>query len=294
MNLTVWTSRIVAPFSLLIALNACSLTGSNTFTGTAKGYELSSQDGSASSGTLKRALLSDGSTATTLSLTGLTPDVRYTAQYRARGNDNAPACESQSEVTASFGTFTADALGNARVGLLSQTSSLSGEASAAVDVRRAEQPERAILCADLLETEGTVLNDLTGAGREEPFGVRVGSTARGMARVVALSDGMTAATISLSGLQPNTVYNAQFRALGTASDLPCLSRGVATAQFSAFSSDESGNGWSRLLTPSVRITANSGRTSSSPPRVSAVRCARICRVYLPWPCKEERGRLDHH
>jgi hypothetical protein len=288
MNLAVWTSRIVAPFSLLIALNACSLTGSSTFTGTARGYNLSSQDGSTSSGTVKRAFLSDGSTATTLSLTGLTPKARYTAQYRTRGNEDAPACELRGEVTASFETFTADALGNATVGLLSQTSSLAGEASAAVDVRRAEQPERAFLCADLLETEGTALNDLTGAAREELFGVRVGSTARGIARVVALSDGMTAATVSLSGLQPNTLYNAQFRALGTASDLPCLSRGIATAQFPAFSSDESGNGAVRLLTPSVRITGKLGAYIEVQPASSLSRA--LCANLKGVPSVAVQGR----
>jgi hypothetical protein len=270
MNLTVSTSRIITPLALIAALNACSLTGSNTFTGTAQGYDFSSLNGSTASGTIKIAQLSDGSIATTLNLTGLTPATRYTANYRAKDGE---ACAPRGEITTSFGSFTADALGNATVGLLSPPSSLTGEA---IDVRNHSAPERSLMCADL-EEPGTALNDLTGAIREEAFAVRVGSTARGMVRIVALSDGMTAATVSLTGLQPNTVYAAQFRALGTVSDLSCLSRGVATAQFPAFSSDDSGNGSARLLTPSVRITGVRGAYIEVQPTSSLSRplCANL-------------------
>lgn len=66
-----------------------------------------------------------------------------------------------------------------------------------------------------------------GTAREVTF-AKQGMTdpaADGRARIVRLSDGTTATTLTLSGLTPNTQYVAHYHSQGQASTNPCQSNG---------------------------------------------------------------------
>jgi superoxide dismutase, Cu-Zn family len=249
---------IVLPTALLaFALSGCNVSSSATFTGSAKQYNFTPQGGSTASGTAKKVLLSDGSTASTLSVTGLLPSTLYVAHYHKKGLVSSSACASNGDITEGFGTFTTDATGNASVPWLSATDKISGSAGAYINVHLATSLTTVPLCADLEQT-GMDTTGVTGVSSQKSFTAQGGSTASGIAKIVALSDGTNATTLVLAGLPANAAYAAHYHALGVVSSDPCKSAGPITLGFANFTSDASGNATVRLLGLSAKIAGDLG------------------------------------
>ncbi len=250
-------ATVVPAAMLALTLAGCNVSGSGSFNASAKQYVFSPQGGSPASGNAKKVFLVDGSTATTLTVSGLTPLTQYTAHYHAKGTASSSACASGGAITEGFDSFTTDASGNGSVKLLSETSKISGAAGAYINVHLASNLASVPLCADL-EQAGTDLPAITGTSSDKSFTAQGGSNASGVAKISTLSDGTKATTLVVAGLQANTQYAAHYHALGVASTNPCQSAGPITLGFANFTTDASGNGTVRLLGLTAAIAGDLG------------------------------------
>lgn len=240
-----------------IGFSACNMSGSTMFSGSAKQYVFTPQGGSTANGNAKKILLSDGTTATTLTVNGLVPLTEYVAHYHTKGSASASACLSNGAVTEGFGSFTTNASGNTTVQLLSDTTKITGSAGAYINVHLASSLSTVPLCADL-EGAGTTTDSLTGITKEDNFTAQGGSTASGTTKIATLSDGTTATTLVLTGLQANTEYAAHYHALGAASSNACQSNGPISLGFANFTTNASGNATVRMLGTTTLISGALG------------------------------------
>jgi superoxide dismutase, Cu-Zn family len=250
-------SALLLSALVAIGLSACNTSETATFTGSAKQYVFTPQGGSTANGSAKKILLSDGTTATTLTVNGLVPLTQYVAHYHTKGSASSNACLSNGGITEGFGSFTTNASGNATVQLLSDTNKLSGSAGAYINVHLATSLTTVPLCADL-EGAGTAVDGITGMTKQDSFTAQGGSTASGTTKIVALSDGTTATTLVLAGLKANTEYAAHYHVLGAASSKACQSNGIISLGFANFTTDASGNATVRMLGLSALISGTLG------------------------------------
>jgi hypothetical protein len=265
--------RSLLLIAALVVSSGCSLTGESALVGRATAYELSNLTGSTSSGTLKYIALSDGTSAATLSLSGLKPGAPYTAQWVARDATDPESCTSSRKVLEAFQPFSVDALGNATARLFSQT---AREQEALLRVSSGATP---LLCADF-ESSGTVLSDITTASVTRRLLPSSGGSAMGTIRITVLSDGATAATLALNGLQPNTDHVAHYHALGDGKTPTCASSGALSLAFPSFASDASGNATVRLLSDTfVTAGARGGLVDVHP--VDAPTDTTLCAILEP-------------
>jgi superoxide dismutase, Cu-Zn family len=256
--MNVFRIATVIPATILaLSIAACNPSASGSFTASAKQYLFTPQGGSPASGNAKKVLLVDGSAATTLTVTGLTPLTQYAAHYHAKGTASSSACASGGAITEGFDSFTTDASGSGSVKLLSETSKITGSAGAYINVHLASSLATVPLCADL-EQPGIDLPAITGTSSDKSFTAQGGSTASGMAKIATLSDGTKATTLVVTGLQANTQYAAHYHALGIASTNPCQSAGPVTVGFANFTTNASGNGTVRLLGLTAAIAGDLG------------------------------------
>ena len=257
-TMNVFRFATVVPAAMLaLTIAGCNLNASGSFTASAKQYLFTPQGGSLASGNAKKVLLVDGSTATTLSVTGLTPLTQYAAHYHAKGTASSGACASAGGITEGFDSFTTDGNGSGNVKLLSETSKITGTAGAYINVHLASNLSSVPLCADL-EQPGTDLPAITGTSSDKSFTAQGGSSASGVAKIATLSDGTKATTLVVTGLQANTEYAAHYHALGVASTNPCQSAGPVTIGFANFTTNASGNGSVRLLGLTTAVAGDLG------------------------------------
>jgi superoxide dismutase, Cu-Zn family len=250
-------ATVIPATMLTLSLAACNPSASGSFTASAKQYLFAPQGGSPASGNAKKVLLVDGSTATTLTVTGLTPLTQYAAHYHSKGAASSSACASGGAITEGFESFTTDASGSGSVKLLSETSKITGSAGAYINVHLASSLAVVPLCADL-EQAGTDLPAITGTSSDKSFTAQGSSNASGVAKISTLSDGTKATTLVVTSLQANTQYAAHYHALGIASTNPCQSAGPITLGFANFTTDASGNGSVRLLGLTAAIAGDLG------------------------------------
>lgn len=250
-------ASVIPAAMLALTIVGCNPSASGSFTASAKQYVFAPQGSSPASGNAKKVLLVDGSTATTLTVSGLTPLTQYAAHYHAKGTASSSACASGGGITEGFDSFTTDASGSGSVKLLSETSKISGAAGAYINVHLASNLSSVPLCADL-EQAGTDLPAITGTSSDKSFTAQGGSNASGVAKIATLSDGTKATTLVVTSLQANTQYAAHYHALGIASTNPCQSAGPITLGFANFTTDASGNGTVRLLGLTAAIAGDLG------------------------------------
>ena len=107
------------------------------------------------SGQLTVRTLSPQSTASVLSLRGLTPSTAYVAHYHALGPASSDPCASNGPITLGFPAFRTNAQGQATVLLRADPARISGALGAYVNVHTAANLAVVPLCASVLRASGT-------------------------------------------------------------------------------------------------------------------------------------------
>ena len=112
---------------------------------------------SGASGQLTVRTLSSTSSASVLSLRGLTPSTAYVAHYHALGPASSDPCASNGPITLGFPAFRTNAQGQATVLLRADPARISGTLGAYIDVHTAANLAIVPLCEPMLKAGGAAV-----------------------------------------------------------------------------------------------------------------------------------------
>ena len=124
--------------------------------------------GSGASGQLTVSTLSPRSSASVLTLRGLTPNTAYVAHYHALGAVSSDPCTSNGRITLGFPAFRTNAQGQATVPLRADPARISGTLGAYVNVHTAANLAVVPLCASVLKAGGTPAVQNTQPATQQP------------------------------------------------------------------------------------------------------------------------------